>query len=36
MRDVEEAQRTIIDTIRRLEEAGEIVMSKGGVDEIIP
>ncbi len=36
MRDVEEAQRTIIDTIRRLEESGEIVMSKGGMDEIIP
>ena len=36
MRDVEEAQRSIIDTIRRLEEAGEIVMSKGGMDEIIP
>lgn len=36
MRDVEEAQRGIIETIRRLEEAGEIVMSKGGMDEIIP
>ncbi len=36
MRDVEDAQRTIIETIRRLEEAGEIVMSKGGMDEIIP
>lgn len=36
MRDVEDAQRAIIDTIRRLEEAGEIVMSKGGMDEIIP
>lgn len=36
MRDVEEAQRKIIDTIRKLEEAGEIVMSKGGMDEIIP
>lgn len=36
VRDIEEAQRSIIDTIRRLEEAGEIVMSKGGMDEIIP
>ena len=36
VRDIEEAQRGIIDTIRRLEEAGEIVMSKGGMDEIIP
>lgn len=36
MRDVEDAQRAIIDTIRRLEESGEIVMSKGGMDEIIP
>lgn len=36
MRDVEDAQRRIIDTIRKLEEAGEIVMSKGGMDEIIP
>ncbi len=36
MRDVEDAQRSIIETIRRLEESGEIVMSKGGMDEIIP
>lgn len=36
MRDVEDAQRKIIATIRRLEEVGEIVMSKGGLDEIIP
>ena len=36
MRDVEEAQRKIIATIRKLEETGEIVMSKGGLDEIIP
>lgn len=36
MRDVEEAQRKIIAVIRRLEESGEIVMSKGGLDEIIP
>lgn len=36
MRDVEEAQRKIIAEIRKLEESGEIVMSKGGMDEIIP
>lgn len=36
MRDVEEAQRKIIAVIRKLEETGEIVMSKGGLDEIIP
>lgn len=36
MRDVEDAQRRIIETIRKLEESGEIVMSKGGMDEIIP
>lgn len=36
VRDIEDAQRRIIETIRRLEEAGEIIMSKGGMDEIIP
>lgn len=35
MRDVEEAQQKIVAVIRRLEEAGEIVISKGGEDEII-
>ena len=35
MRDVEEAQQRIVGVIRRLEEAGEIVISKGGEDEII-
>jgi flagellar motor switch protein FliG len=35
MRDVEEAQQRIVATIRKLEEAGEIVISKGGKDEII-
>lgn len=35
MRDVEEAQQRIVGTIRQLEEAGEIVISKGGKDEII-
>lgn len=35
MRDVEEAQQRIVATIRQLEEMGEIVISKGGEDEII-
>ena len=35
MRDVEEAQQKIVAVIRRLEESGEIVISKGGEDEII-
>lgn len=35
MRDVEEAQQRIVAVIRRLEESGDIVISKGGKDEII-
>lgn len=35
MSDVEEAQQQIVATIRRLEEEGEIVISKDGKDEII-
>ncbi len=35
MRDVEEAQQRIVDSIRRLEEEGELVISKGGKDEVI-
>ncbi len=35
LRDVEEAQQKIVNTIRRLEEAGEIIISRGGGDEII-
>lgn len=35
MRDVEEAQQRIVAVIRQLEEAGEIVIAKGGEDEII-
>lgn len=35
LRDVEEAQQRIVNTIRRLEEEGQIVLSKGGKDEII-
>ncbi|CAM3703044.1 flagellar motor switch protein FliG [Mesobacillus zeae] len=35
LRDVEEAQSRIVSTIRRLEEAGEIVVARGGGDDII-
>ncbi len=35
LRDVEEAQQKIVNVIRKLEEAGEIVISRGGGDEII-
>lgn len=35
MKDVEEAQQRIVDTIRKLEEEGELVISKGGKDEVI-
>lgn len=35
MKDVEEAQTRIVDAIRRLEEEGELVISKGGKDEVI-
>lgn len=35
LRDVEEAQTRIVSVIRRLEEAGEIVVARGGGDDII-
>jgi flagellar motor switch protein FliG len=36
LRDVEEAQQKIVDSVRRLEDSGEIVMSgRGGSDEIV-
>lgn len=35
LRDVEEAQQKIVNIIRKLEEAGEIVIARGGGDEII-
>ena len=35
MKDVEEAQQKIVNIIRKLEDAGEIVISRGGGDEII-
>lgn len=35
LKDVEEAQQKIVTVIRKLEDAGEIVISRGGGDEII-
>ncbi|SDJ01929.1 flagellar motor switch protein FliG [Salimicrobium halophilum] len=35
LRDVEEAQTRVVGTIRRLEEIGEIVIARGGGDDII-
>ncbi len=35
MRDVEEAQQKIVSVIRRLEEQGEIIIGRGGGDEIV-
>ncbi len=35
LRDVEEAQQRIVSVIRRLEEEGELIIAKGGKDDII-
>lgn len=35
LRDVEDAQQRIVNVIRKLEEAGEIVVARGGGDEIV-
>lgn len=35
LRDVEEAQQKIVNIIRKLEEAGEIIIARGGGDELI-
>jgi len=35
LKDVEEAQSRIVGIIRKLEEAGEIVIARGGGDDII-
>jgi len=35
LRDVENAQQKIVSIIRRLEEAGEIVVVRGGEDELV-
>jgi flagellar motor switch protein FliG len=35
LKDVEEAQQKIVNNIRKLEDAGEIVIARGGGDEIV-
>ena len=35
MKDVEEAQQKIVNVIRKLEDSGEIVISRGGGDELV-
>ena len=35
LKDVEEAQQKIVNVIRRLEDTGEIIISRGGGDEIV-
>ena len=35
LKDVEEAQQKIVNIIRKLEDSGEIVVSRGGGDEIV-
>ena len=35
LRDVEDAQQRVVNIIRKLEEAGEIVIARGGGDEVI-
>ncbi len=35
LKDVEEAQQKIVNIVRKLEDSGEIVISRGGGDEIV-
>ena len=35
LKDVEDAQQKIVNVIRKLEDSGEIVISRGGGDEIV-
>ncbi|HPP38127.1 MAG TPA: FliG C-terminal domain-containing protein, partial [Thermosynergistes sp.] len=35
VRDVEEAQQKVVNVVRALEEAGEIIISRGGEEELI-
>jgi flagellar motor switch protein FliG len=35
LRDVEEAQTRIAAIVRRLEEAGEIIVARGGGDDVV-
>ena len=35
LREVEDAQQRIVNVIRELEESGEIVIARGGEDEVV-
>ncbi len=35
LRDIEEAQQQVVSIVRRLEDAGEIIVSRGGEDEMV-
>ena len=35
LKDVEDAQQKIVNIIRKLEDSGEIVISRGGSDEVV-
>jgi flagellar motor switch protein FliG len=35
LKDVEQAQQEIVNTVRRLEEDGEIIIARGGEEEIV-
>ena len=35
LREVEEAQQSIVRIVRRLDKAGEIIISRGGEDEVV-
>ena len=35
LREVEEAQQRVVEVIRRLDESGEIIISRGGEDAIV-
>jgi len=35
VRDVEEAQQKIVNVIRQLDDAGEIIISRGAEDELV-
>ena len=35
LKDVEDAQQKIVNIIRKLEDSGEIVISRGGGDELV-
>lgn len=35
LRDVEEAQQKIVNVVRQLEDSGEIIIARGGEDEIV-